>query len=70
METGNIQFYPDGYPVMPDDYDYRDWEFRHLATPLDDIQKTLNQWRHIYFLRLIPLPPHGLLVARKKMEVV
>lgn len=35
--------------------DYAAGEFRHLSDTPESIQKTLNQWKHLYKLRILKL---------------
>jgi hypothetical protein len=51
-------------PISMDD-NYTDYEFKFLWTFKDDIQKTLNQWRHQYYIRFVATHNDYLIIARK-----
>ena len=35
--------------------DFRHWEFKIVEGDASDVQKTLNQWRHTYFLKVLQI---------------
>jgi len=52
--------------------DYKAYEFEVLCGLSTDCQKTLNQWRHIYWLRIINMSITNdrvcILLARRKFS--